>query len=232
MVLVNSLPEKIHSDATLFGTVVRNDFHGWTVEKLNEEARANVLLTDLIMFNEIRNLKLDKTTQVKVAKVVKERAAGRMVNLDADTSRSVLHAFEEPSNKPSAVGPIVAASGFTKASLLEGAKVAIYKDQIKTAACDWDNKEINDMLATYGLPEDSSLSVLAVEVFGNVTSSFEHFGMSLPEIKKFNKSNPEIATTIEARQNRSKGALTDSLGQYRILRTSPLTEVPFVCCTA
>ncbi len=114
---------------------------------------------------------------------------------------------------------------------MEGAKIAIYKDKIKTGGCTWENKEILDMLTSYSLPDDSPLSVLAVEVFGNITSIFEQVGMSPAKIQKLTAKKPEIATTLEARRNRSKGALTDTLSQYRILRTSPLTEVPFVCCT-
>jgi hypothetical protein len=39
-----------------------------------------------------------------------------------------------------------------------------------------------------------------------------------------------MAATLLDRRNRSGRALGDELGNYRILRTSPLTEVPFVCC--
>jgi len=231
MVLLNPLPKKPRKDSSLLVTATRLNVNNWTLEQTDEQARANILLSDLTMFDEVRNLKLNRTTQVKVDQVMRERASGRMVNLDAETSRSVLHAYDAIKNKAEAISPAATATGFTKASLLEGAKIAIYKDKIKTATCTWENKEISNMLSTYGLPADSPLSVLTVEVFGNITNIFEHVGMSQKEIQKLTASRPEIATTIEARHNRSKGALTDALGHYRILRTSPLTEVPFVCCT-
>ncbi|MCC6289671.1 MAG: hypothetical protein IT249_17470 [Chitinophagaceae bacterium] len=39
-----------------------------------------------------------------------------------------------------------------------------------------------------------------------------------------------IASTLLERRGKNHQALNDELGNYRILRTSPLTEVPFVCC--
>lgn len=44
--------------------------------------------------------------------------------------------------------------------------------------------------------------------------------------EKFSNINFEFMAYLQ----QSK-PLSDQLGEYRILRTSPLTEVPFVCCT-
>jgi hypothetical protein len=220
------LPER---DFGLLYNAGRQELNRWTVEQTDEPARAGVLLTNLTMLNEVSTLRLDPLTQRKLDQVVKERAAGKIVELDRDTSRKLLQAYDALQDAPVKVTP-AAAQSFTTASLVAGAQVAIFKDQVKTAAVSWDNKEIAALLLELGLPEDAPLSVLAVEVFGNITSIYEHIGLSLPEIKRLTANNPQVYAAIEARQLQSQYALTNALGKYRILRTSPLTEVPFVCC--
>jgi len=231
MVLVNPLPDKTIRHSSLLENASRLSVSSGFVEQTEEQARAAVLLNHLSLFNEVSNLNLDRTTQAKLNQVMLERSAGRFTNLDVETSRTVLNAFDAIKDKIVTTTPVATAAGFTPASQLEGAKIAIYKDKVKSATCSWQNKEINELLTSYGLPVDSPLSVLAVEVFGNITSIFEQVGMSQTEVQRFTANRPEIATTLEARRHRNEGALTDTLGQYRILRTSPLTEVPFVCCT-
>ena len=127
---------------------------------------------------------------------------------------------------------ITAAAKFTDASLLAGVLLASYKDLPKTATVTWTNKEIAAILKLLGLPEDASLSVLVVEVFGNITSIVEHF-MYLPDeaLEKATGSTKAVAQLLLDRRRKNRQALTNELGNYRILRTSPLTEVPFVCCT-
>lgn len=220
------LPER---DFGLLYNAGRQELNRWTVEQTDEPARAGVLLTNLTMLNEVNTLRLDPLTQRKLDQVVKERAAGKIVELDRDTSRKLLQAYDALQDAPVKATP-VAAQSFTTASLVAGAQVAIFKDQVKTAAVSWDNKEIAALLLELGLPEDAPLSVLVVEVFGNITSIYEHIGLSLPEIKRLTANNPQVYAAIEARQLQSQYALTNALGKYRILRTSPLTEVPFVCC--
>ncbi|SEM65772.1 hypothetical protein SAMN04488505_105321 [Chitinophaga rupis] len=207
----------------------RQELHRWTVEQTDEPARAGVLLTNLTMLNEVNTLRLDPVTQRKLDQVIQERAAGKVVDLDRDTSRKLLKAYDALQDAPLKVTPL-ATQSFTTASLVAGALVAIFKDQVKTATITWENKEIAALLMALGLPEDSPLSVLTVEVFGNITSLYEHIGLSLPEIKKLTANNPQVYAAIESRQLQSQYALTNALGKYRILRTSPLTEVPFVCC--
>jgi hypothetical protein len=77
------------------------------------------------------------------------------------------------------------------------------------------------------LPEDSPVSVIAVEVFGNISSIFEYLALSERQMSQFG----DYAAIIKERKSRNEQALSDQLGNYRILRTSPLTEIPFVCCT-
>lgn len=142
---------------------------------------------------------------------------------------------------------------FDEASLIKGAKIAIFKDQPKTAMGYWTNIEIAQWLLLLGLPEDSPLSILVVEVFGNITNIYQH-------INKFNRpQQPGVAgaslfsphtnvhdAPLSNMMNMASAAasasadvataatndipLSGNLGNFRILRTSPLTEVPFVCC--
>jgi hypothetical protein len=227
-----SLPEVVKVPDRDFGLLYnagRQELNRWTVEQTDEPARAGVLLTNLTMLNEVNTLRLDPVTQRKLDQVIKERAAGKVVDLDRDTSSKLLKAYDALQDAPLKVTPL-AAQSFTTASLVAGALIAIFKDQVKTATITWENKEIAALLMGLGLPEDSPLCVLTVEVFGNITSLYEHIGLSLPEIKKLTANNPQVYAAIETRQLQSQYALTNALGKYRILRTSPLTEVPFVCC--
>ena len=103
----------------------------------------------------------------------------------------------------------------------------------------------------FGLPHDSPLSVLVVEVFGNITSLREHItGLQQPTVRNnitgafraqgmeathINQMNDEMNRAAENQEmlmmaTANYNPLTSGLGHYRILRTSPLTEVPFVCC--
>ena len=144
----------------------------------------------------------------------------------------ILQAFDQLKLKEPA--PPVAAAKFTDATLAAGAIKAIYKDLPKTAVAVWGNKEIAVLLQQLGLPEDAALSVLVVEVFGNITNIFDHFfalsDEQLQALGNTTDSAKEIVTTLLDRRRRNRQALNEELGNYRILRTSPLTEVPFVCC--
>ncbi len=96
------------------------------------------------------------------------------------------------------------------------------------------SQEIAGYLTDLGLPEDSPLSVLVVEVFGNITNINEHFNF----YRARNAGGQANQAYEEARRMvQTPGAaavermvLGDNLGNFRILRTSPLTKVPFVCC--
>ncbi len=121
----------------------------------------------------------------------------------------------------------------------------INKDSTKYGTTIWSNQEINQILELYGLPLDSSLSVLVVEMLPHITNIYEHvnsinnpkvqtnlgkaaFSENLPnedEIKFRTNLNAVNAVINEVKP------LSNQLGEFRILRTSPLTEVPYVCCT-
>ncbi|GAB3224500.1 hypothetical protein J0A67_09445 [Algoriphagus aestuariicola] len=97
------------------------------------------------------------------------------------------------------------------------------------------SQEIAGYLTDLGLPEDSPLSVLVVEVFGNIRNIAEHMNVFRRSAgdDKVHHAYQEARKAMDA-----TGAVTDvdrvrlgdNLGNFRILRTSPLTKVPFVCC--
>jgi len=123
-------------------------------------------------------------------------------------------------------------------------QIALEKEGSKQAFGRWGNKEVNDMLDLYGLPHDSPLSVLCVEVYGQITNIFEHiddFGEE--KVKTEFLENTSLTFGHEAAGQMTKNIykaqapgekdpadpLNSQLGLFRILRTSPLTEVPFIC---
>lgn len=110
------------------------------------------------------------------------------------------------------------------------------------------NDEVIERLGRYGLPEDAPLSILCVEVFGYIRNIVEHISKIRDNYNLANEVahsvRREIDDGAEAYMNRDmilKAAaarqplddtapLSNDLGKYRILRTSPLTEVPSTCC--
>ncbi len=121
---------------------------------------------------------------------------------------------------------------------------SIAKDATKYGVTVWSNDEIIQMLRLYGLPDDSPLSVLVVEILPNITNIFEQFpGLfkaatnnrlrqtfamtSLPETKLALEQTNQLNLARDFQPEADP--LGDELGQHRILRTSPLTEAPFAC---
>jgi hypothetical protein len=118
------------------------------------------------------------------------------------------------------------------------------KDATKRGTAAWSNGEISQLLALYGLPNDSPLSVLVVEFLPVITNIFDAVSrldtQGVNENLRVVPSHPEVPTTGLAgerlqqmqtqRDLETRSPASDELGQRRILRTSPLTEVPFVCC--
>lgn len=116
------------------------------------------------------------------------------------------------------------------------------KDATKYGTVVWSQNEVLQLLANLGLPLGSPLSVLVVETLPQITNLREH-------ISRLDK--PRVAAAIEnllserdrgrlrevlqmlASQTKGTGTaaspLSDELGHHRILRTSPLTEVPEIC---
>jgi hypothetical protein len=211
----------------------------WTLDQVSAEEKANVLVSHLSLLQDtdLSSLKLDKATSKKLTTVIASRKAGKIDPLDSLSAMKVINAYEKINWKN--IGPVVvqptakvnAGNKFTQASLVAGAKLAIFKDTPKTATTTWTNKEVSALLQQLGLPQDADLSVLVVEVFGNITNIFEHLGMPMDQIAQLGGRMPEIAKTMQQNIMMQQQALSNQLGNYRILRTSPLTEVPFVCCT-
>jgi maleate cis-trans isomerase len=203
----------------------------WTLKEVDDVARANVVLSNLTLMNEVSRLQVSTEYQQKITRAMRDYKAGKTVKIDKGLATTILNAFDQL-KQPQAAPPIAAVK-FTDATLAAGAIKAIYKDLPKTATAVWDNKEIAVLLKQLGLPEDAALSVLVVEVFGNITSFFDQF-FSLTDEQLTTLQNNDntqlIASTLLERRRKNRQALNEELGNYRILRTSPLTEVPFVCC--
>jgi hypothetical protein len=126
---------------------------------------------------------------------------------------------------------------------------SINKDATKYGTVIWGNSEINQLLTLYGLPLDLPLSVLCVEILPHITNLCAHINdidqqeIAIDLRKVFRgegfPSDDKISEKMQAKKKINMRSvnlddvrpLNDELGHYRILRTSALTEVPFVCCT-
>ncbi|MBN1185597.1 MAG: hypothetical protein JXB49_25160 [Bacteroidales bacterium] len=124
-------------------------------------------------------------------------------------------------------------------------QVAWEKESTRQAFGMWSNGKVRELLNLYGLPVNSPLSVVCVEVFGQITNAFEHMDNfernreALVE-KTGVVFNSDIASQVQSNLEeiqtqqpviKRMDPLNSQLGWYRILRTSPLTEVPFICST-
>jgi hypothetical protein len=123
-------------------------------------------------------------------------------------------------------------------------QVAWEKESSKQAFGQWTNREVRELLNRYGLPINSSLSVICLEVFGQITNAFEHID-NFENYKEefvdkisvvFNSDiSSELKSNLEKIQSPSAikriDPLNSQLGKFRFLRTSPLTEVPYICPT-
>ncbi|MBZ5655741.1 MAG: hypothetical protein LAO56_10750 [Acidobacteriia bacterium] len=101
----------------------------------------------------------------------------------------------------------------------------------------WSHREILNALRELGLPLDASLSVLCVEMMPTLGA------LVVPAAAGVATVNSDLSTNVLGERSGSgRGTaagfqsedfaqpLTDALGNFRILRTSPLTSVPGVCC--
>ncbi|HEY4326852.1 MAG TPA: hypothetical protein VGN20_22895 [Mucilaginibacter sp.] len=116
------------------------------------------------------------------------------------------------------------------------------KDAVVYSAMNWSNKEVEQVLMLMGLPIDSPLSVLCVEMMPRPETY-----LTIAEELNESVANAKVSATKSALNKTAEGKsaaapdnpyaydsnspLSESLGRYRILRTSPLTKVPYVCCT-
>lgn len=127
-----------------------------------------------------------------------------------------------------------------------------FSDGVKKGIATWTNTEISNILKNFGLPADSPLSVLCVEIMPNgeqfmmndLTTRHGTLGKAVEN--NFSLFSPNKATLFLDRlgynlqksqlkvnihdESISARPLTNDLGHYRILRTSTLTAVPEVCC--
>ncbi|HTI60794.1 hypothetical protein [Mucilaginibacter sp.] len=116
----------------------------------------------------------------------------------------------------------------------------INRDAVVYSQTTWTNNEVSQVLALMGLPVSSSLSVICVEMMPNpntyldmVSNTKEPYAAyessPIGVVAKPLESRETVATANAVASNVSP--LGNGLGKFRILRTSPLTPVPFVCCT-
>lgn len=116
------------------------------------------------------------------------------------------------------------------------------KDRVLVGITGWTNEQIQFLLKRLGLPVDSPLSVLCVEMMPRLSSYVQEgrvpgtaaftgtTGNFNPEgfgSVRLTDDQPGVPTTTVKDNIRP---LSAQLGHYRILRTSPLTAVPEVCC--
>ena len=126
-------------------------------------------------------------------------------------------------------------------------------DAAKRAQTEWSNTEISNLLQNLGLPADSPLSVLCVEMMPTADrfTMNDYTGRAgAVLLARGEAENPSMSPELGRRflqflsynqQTTDEKAgpapdelyarpLSDDLGHYRILRTSPLAAVPVVCC--
>ena len=122
----------------------------------------------------------------------------------------------------------------------------VNSDATKYGTTLWPNDAVTGLLALYGLPPNSPLSVLCVEVLPHITNIYEHVSALRSRKVRDNMramvgsssfpSEEVIAEELATRTVSLKSVdfdrdrpLRDQLGHYRIFRTLPLVKVPYVC---
>jgi hypothetical protein len=104
----------------------------------------------------------------------------------------------------------------------------------------WRGSEVTAMLASLGLPSDSSLSVLCVEMMPTMAALIENdfrtanrtVSSSLfASVFAERAGTPAASTVGTVAVDAEVRPLSDGLGHYRILRTSPLVAITDICCT-
>lgn len=117
------------------------------------------------------------------------------------------------------------------------------RDATKSGIAIWTNDEVTKLLANYGLQPDSPLSVLCVEVLPQITNLRDHVSaLHKPNVRENLRSVLRESSLTQAMLDRSVAAehreslsldeprpMSSDLGHHRILRTSPLTKVPYIC---
>ena len=116
------------------------------------------------------------------------------------------------------------------------------KDGKKYGTVVWTHNEVELLLANLGLPLGSPLSVLVVETLPQITNIFEHVSrLDTPLVASASENlvaaggqaglaqGATRAMAMQAADIRTPSPVSDELGHHRLLRTSPLVEVPAVC---
>jgi hypothetical protein len=130
--------------------------------------------------------------------------------------------------------------GVAHAGLAEMFKPAasstVNQDATKSGTAVWATDEVTQLLKNYGLTADSPLSVLCVEVLPHITNVRDHVSsLHKNEVREGMRTvmggvpAMEDAATKASISFDEPRPMTNDLGNYRILRTSPLTKVPYVC---
>ncbi|MDX1408334.1 MAG: hypothetical protein R3330_09375, partial [Saprospiraceae bacterium] len=118
------------------------------------------------------------------------------------------------------------------------------KDATKYGTAVWSHTEVLQFLDHLCLPANAPLSVLVVETLPQITRLTEHVsGLSnlktarelerfIPtdELQTFWSIADDLRKSQSSDNDQTASPLSDELGHHRILRTSPLTEVPGICC--
>jgi len=162
-----------------------------------------------------------------------EMKIGVRVNTEADRMKKIKDLTQQVYFKP-IIGDYTTGSVKLNPSALQlGNLLASIKDEQPVATSIITSEDLAEKLQSLGLPEDSALSVLVVEVFGNITNLHDHMndykntnvnGVSEQMAEGLKEKRAEVNLMSDIRP------LSKGLGHFRILRTSPLTKVPFVCC--
>ncbi|WP_157963233.1 hypothetical protein [Algoriphagus litoralis] len=156
------------------------------------------------------------------------------VNTDPKELKRVAKLTEETYFRPDLPKYSKGKFEFSEAQISAATFFANLKESHPVGTAVFTSQEIAAYLTDMGLPEDSSLSVLVVEIFGNITNIRQHLNSFNFRNQRINDTEFETAarrmmeTTTVSQEDRDD--LGDNLGKFRILRTSPLTKVPFVCC--
>jgi len=122
----------------------------------------------------------------------------------------------------------------------------VNKDATKYGTAVWLDDEAVQLLQQYGLPVNSPLSVLCVEILPHITNIYDHVsslhreevrsrmrgmvgGEQFPTDRELQRGLAMKTVAARSVNFDEPRPLSNQLGQYRILRTSPLMKVPFVC---
>ncbi len=109
------------------------------------------------------------------------------------------------------------------------------RDAPARGATRWRQDEVGLLLAELGLPQDARLSVLCVEMMPRAEALRPRAagGQSFSRTDIADASFLVLSGVAGQRQQdvaRGPRPLSEALGHYRILRTSPLVAVPEACC--